>query len=237
MKPYTDRSTCPLVEGPDVADIKRDGRPTRSSVRISPDAKAKARRRQKKAARRAGRKGGQRVVNGSPSPEVRAFAGMKDYPRKVKGCMLGADDVSGDVFVSLKGIEPKVAPVSTGMRAVWQAIEGDRPIIGILVVKNGPADANLFGYWPCFPSDFPGDGGFEQDDAHHSLSELCRNYGLPLGKVIDRIALELLRQAQRAPAEVCYLCHLTIAGEVIRAPKGPAHTKCATVEGLRTEKP
>jgi hypothetical protein len=77
-------------------------------------------------------------------------------------------------------------------------LPSEEGIIGILVHKAGAAEENLFGYSPMTRATWPGakPDDYETDDIHTSLPELCKDYGLPLDLVVDRMAIALLRLAQ-----------------------------------------
>lgn len=94
---------------------------------------------------------------------------------------IGADDVAMSVTVDLSDVE---------------GID----IIGIEIQKLGADSDNMFGYWPMTRATWDGakEDEYETDDVHTSLAKLCKDYGLPMDLVIDRMAIALLRLAQAA---------------------------------------
>lgn len=97
------------------------------------------------------------------------------------GVWIGADDVSAIWFLDLADVP---AAAAAGL-------------VGIEVHKNGAKDGNQFGYSTAARSE-SAPGGYYTDDIHTSLAKLCADYKLPLDLVVDRLAVALLRFAQRA---------------------------------------
>ena len=118
------------------------------------------------------------LVSGSPM-QGRSAVDPKQY--------VGADQAHGVFMVPLADVT---------------LMGSNKPIVAIEIHKlppnpEAPADGNWLGYSPVWVR---GDG-YETDDIHTSLAELCADYGIPLDLVLDRMAVALLRPAApEAPA-------------------------------------
>lgn len=92
---------------------------------------------------------------------------------------LGADDAHGIAIVNLSDV-PGLDIIGIEI----QRIEPDP--------KDPEGCAGFLGYSPMFKTD----DGYDTDDIHNDIVSLCKDYNVPIGIVIDRVAIAMIRSAK-----------------------------------------